>query len=88
MCKIILNLTFIQGQTGRTDKNNKMFDDFRNYLSNAHQVCCEDSPTTGLYDHCRSDDLDLYSKSQVRQTLLLFYLHGISDKAIVFKLGI
>ena len=24
-----------------------MFDSFRNYSSNAHQVCCKDSPTEG-----------------------------------------
>ena len=43
-----------------------MFDYFRNYSSNAHQVCCEDSPDKGLYDHCQSDDLDHQSRSQVR----------------------
>ena len=39
-----------------------MFDYFIIYLSNAanaHQVCCEDSPTKDLYDHFQSDDLDL-----------------------------
>ena len=30
---------------------------FRNYSSNTHQVCCEDSPTKGLYYHRQSDDL-------------------------------
>ena len=29
-----------------------IFDYFRNYSSNTHQVCCEGSPTKGLYDHC------------------------------------
>ena len=42
-----------------------MFDDFRNFLSNAHQVCCEDSPNKGLYNLCQSDDLDLHSRSQL-----------------------
>ena len=28
-----------------------MFDDFRNFSSNAHHVYCEDSPTKGLYDN-------------------------------------
>ena len=40
-----------------------MFPYLRNYSSNAHQVCCEDSPT--MYDHCQSDDLGLHSRSQV-----------------------
>ena len=48
-----------------------MFDYFRNYSNNAHQVCCEDSPTKGLYDRCQSDDLGLHSRSQ---TCLLFNL--------------
>ena len=30
-----------------------MFDYFRNCSSNAHRVCCEDSPTKGHYDHCQ-----------------------------------
>ena len=36
-----------------------MFDYFRNYSSNVHQLCCADSLTKGLYDHCQSDDHDL-----------------------------
>ena len=39
-----------------------MFDYFRNYLNNAHQVCCEDSPLKAIYDHGQSDDLDLSFK--------------------------
>ena len=66
-----------------------MFDYFRNYSSNAHQVCCEDSPTKGLYDHCQSDDLDLHSRSQVRLKSGYFLTCNISDNisAITFKLG-
>ena len=41
-----------------------MFDYFRTYSSNAHQVCCENSLTEGLYDHCLSHDLDLDARSQ------------------------
>ena len=38
------------------------------YSSNAHATCCEDSSTKGLYnyDHCKSDDLDLHARLQVR----------------------
>ena len=61
---ITLTLTFIQGHTDRN-----MFYLFRHYSSNAHQVCCEDSPTKGLYDHCQSHDLNLHSSSQVRLKL-------------------
>ena len=65
-----------------------MFDDFRNYSSNAHQVCDEDSPTKGLYDHCQSDELDLHSRSQVRLELDYFLTCNISDNIKAFKLGI
>ena len=58
-----------------------MFHYFRNYSSNAHQLCCKDSPTKGLHDHYQSDDLDLHLRSQpsfevtsVSQTWLLFNL--------------
>ena len=66
-----------------------MFDYFRNYSTNAHQVCCEDSPTKGLYDRCQPDDLDFYSRSQVRLKLDYFLICNISDNiyAITFKLG-
>ena len=43
-----------------------MFDYFRNYSSNAHQCCSEDSPTEGRHDHFQTDELDLHSRSQVR----------------------
>ena len=46
-----------------------MFDYFRNFSSNAHHVCCEDSPIKGLYNRCQSDDLDLHSRSQLRLKL-------------------
>ena len=47
------------------------------------------SPTKGLYDHCRSDDLDLHSRSEVRLKLHYFSTYNISDniEAIAFKLG-
>ena len=41
-----------------------MIDYFRSCSSNAHHVCCQDSPTKGLYDHCQSDDLDFHSRSR------------------------
>ena len=56
-----------------------MLDYFRNCSSNAHQVCCEDSPTKGLYDHCQSDDLDLHSRSQVRLKFDYFLTCNMSD---------
>ena len=59
-----------------------MFDYFRNYSSNAHQVCCEDSPTKGLYDHCQSDDLDLHSRSQVHLKLDYFLTCSILDSIL------
>ena len=43
-----------------------MFDYLRNYSSNFQHVCCKDSPTKDLCDHCQSDDLYLHSRSQVR----------------------
>ena len=43
-----------------------MFGYFRNYLSNGHQICCEDSSSKGLYDHCQSDDRDLHLRSRMR----------------------
>ena len=56
-----------------------MFNYFRNYSSNAHQVCCEDSPTKGLYDHCQSGDPDQHSRSQVHLELDYFLSCNISD---------
>ena len=41
-----------------------MFDYFRNYSSNPHQVCCEDN-LTKVYIMCsQSDDLALSSQGQ------------------------
>ena len=46
-----------------------MFDYYRS-SRNAHQVCCEDSLTKGLYYNlCQSDDLDLHFRSQLRLKL-------------------
>ena len=56
-----------------------MFDYFRNCSSNTHQVCCEDSLTKGLYDHCQSYDLHLHSLSQLRLKLDSFLTCNISD---------
>ena len=45
-----------------------MLDYFGNYSINVHQVCCEDSPTNGLYyDHRQSDDLAFHSSSELRR---------------------
>ena len=56
-----------------------MFNYFRNYSSNAHHACCEDSPTKGIFDNYQSDDLDLRSRSQVCQTGLLSILHYLGQ---------
>ena len=63
--------------------------DYINYASNAHHVCCEDSPSKGLCDHCQSDDPDLHSRSQVRLKLDYFLTCNISDniEAVAFQLG-
>ena len=67
-----------------------MFDYFRKYSSNIHHVCCEDSPTKGVYDHCQSDDLDFQSRSQVQLRCHYFLTCNFLDNfsAITFKLGI
>ena len=84
---IILTLTFIQGHTDLNHENIKKINHFRNYASNAHQLSCEDSPTTGLYDHYQSDDLDLHSRPQVRLKLDYFLTCNILDNisAVTFK---
>ena len=67
-----------------------MFEYFTKYSSNAHEICCEDSPTKGLYyDHCQSDDLDLHSRSLVRLKLYYLLTCNISEniQAGTFKLG-
>ena len=56
-----------------------MFDYFRNYSSNAHQVCCVDNLTSGLHDHCQSDELDLHFSSQVHLKLDYFLTYIILD---------
>ena len=84
---IILTLTFIQGHTDQNENNVLLFKKL-NYSSNAHQVCCEDSLTKGLHDHCQSDDLD--SRSQVGLTLNYFLTCDVSDNVTAiehFKLG-
>ena len=66
-----------------------MFDYFRNYLSNGHQVCCEDSPTKGPYDHhCQSANLDLIQGHKCVSNLTTFQL-AISQTIfeLTFKLG-
>ena len=82
LVSIILTLTFIQGHI---DLNP---DYLRNYSSNAHQVCCEDSPIKGLYDYCQSDDIDLHSRSQVCLKLDYFLTCNVLDNiyTITFKL--
>ena len=56
-----------------------MFGCFRNYSNDAHHVCCEDSPTKGLYGHCLTDDLDLRSRTSAYQTWLLFNLQYLGQ---------
>ena len=57
-----------------------MFDYFRNYSSNANQVCCDDSPTKGLYDHL-SIQWPLFSVkvTSASQTWLLFNLQYLGQ---------
>ena len=39
------------------------------FQANAHQVCCEASPTKGQYSNlCQSDDLDLHKVTSASQT--------------------
>ena len=66
-----------------------MFDYFRNSLRRAHEVCCEGSPTKGLYDNCQYGDLDLHSRSQVHLKCDYFLIRHISynSYAITFTLG-
>ena len=66
-----------------------MFDYFKNCSSNAHHVCCANSLTKSIYDHWQLDDLDFYSRSQLRLELDYFLICKISDniQAITFKLG-
>ena len=61
-----------------------MLDSFRKYSSNVHHVCCEDSPTKVLYDHCQSDDLYLKSRSQVRLKLDYFLTINMSDQYLSY----
>ena len=63
-----------------------MLDYFRNYSSNAHVVCCEDSPTKGPYGHCQCNDLDLHSRSQVPLKLDYFLICTDTIYAVTFKL--
>ena len=76
---IILTLTFVQVHTELNHEKNKMFDYFRNYSSNARHVCREDRPTKGLCDQCRTDDLGLHTRSQLRLKLHYFLTCNISD---------
>ena len=55
---MILSLTFIQGHTDLNHENNKCLIILETIQ--AMQVCCEDSLTKGLYDHCQSDDIDFH----------------------------
>ena len=63
-----------------------MFDYLRNCSSNAHDVCCEDSPSKGLrlYDHCQSEDLDLHSRSQLRLKLDYVLTCNMSDNILSY----
>ena len=74
---IMLTLTFIQGHIHLIIMIiiKSVFGYSNHFSSNAHQVCCEVSPTTGVHKLCQSDELDLYSRSQLRLKLdTLFYL--------------
>ena len=71
-----------------------MFNYFRKCLSNAHQVCHEDSLTKGMYHLCQSDDLALHSMSQQRLKLgncltccLIVIAHTIFNLSSGIQLG-
>ena len=65
-----------------------MFDYFTNCSSNRHQVCCEDNPAKGPYDHFQSDDLDHHSRSHVRLKLDYFLTCNISDNIKLLHLNL
>ena len=56
----------------------------RNYSSNVHHVCCADSQTKGLYDHCQSVDFNLHSRSQVGLKLDYVLACNISDNILSY----
>ena len=60
-----------------------MFDYFRNYSNNAHQVLHLDSLTNVVYDHCQSDDFALDSRSPVRLKCDYFLTGNISGKLFI-----
>ena len=64
---IIATLTFtIQRDTDVNHENHKCSIISETVQAIPHQVCCEDSPTKGLYNRFQSDDLALHSRSPVR----------------------
>ena len=66
----------------RSENKKFVFDYFKKVPSNAHQVYCEGSLTSGLYNRCQSNDLDLHSRSQLRlkfDTLLICSLIVITS---------
>ena len=66
---IILTLTFIQGHIALNHENKNCLIISETIQAMPIKFCCEDSPTTGLYEHGQSDDVDLHSRSQVRLKL-------------------
>ena len=59
-----------------------MFDYFRNYSSNAHHVCCEESPTKGLYMTIASPMTLTFTQGQKRVKLDYFLTCNISDNML------
>ena len=68
-----------------------MFDYFGNYSSNAHQLCGEDSPTKGLYDHYNPMTLTFIQGhkcvSNVTTFFNLQYLGPYLSYYVTFKLS-
>ena len=62
-----------------------MFDYFREYSSNANHVCCEDSPSYGLYGHRQSDDLALYSRSQMRVKRDIHFFYHVASIIAIYR---
>ena len=50
-----------------------MFDNFRYLPSKPYYICCEESPTNGIYDHCQSNDHDLHARIQVSLNVEYFF---------------
>ena len=74
---IILTLTFVQGHADRNHEIIKVWLFHKLFKQCTFAVII--GYDKGLYDHCQSDDLDLYSRSQVRLKRLIFNLQYLGQ---------